>query len=526
VSGTEAEYRDDMQTDSITGRATSPVAPMATQTLSPTQRQGSEKFDDFVENARNEDLADKNNRPEQALNAAADVKSPPDSKGDADEQGKSSRSSEDHPGPMTKKSLLQSEPGRTGNGSDPAGSVQEGDAETEKPLVRADLTQSEIVQAGQQKPERQSEIEAAALAEQVVGNRTENPAIPAGVIAAQGSDSQGALSAGKPQKAARGSEITLPLATAQTDRQNPAILAGLTPSPTAGGSSLLSETGVLSRQGSGNADTLSRYQQPGGSPPPALPAANSPKTAPDNQVSINGQLWATAELAKSEQAATARTQAEMLAAPSASQPQPAAALNAALLTNGVVRATDSGIANPAGLVATPDPGSILTDSDLSERNFAALVESSLPGGSGRSVEYFTGSPQAARLVASQLADALITQQGNRVEISLTPAELGRVRMALSTTDAGVLVSISAERPETLDLMRRHIDQLADEFRKLGYAGIDFEFSGGDGDGGFDKEPTVPRPDDETGPDNRRGIPASGPEPAIRAYVSRGLDLRL
>ena len=515
-----------MQTDSIIGRATPRAASMATQTLSPTRKQGSEKFDEFVEKARNEDLAGKNNCREQASNEAAGIKSPPDSKGVAGEQGALSHSTEDRPDPMTDKNPSRSELTRINTRDGPAVFAQEGDAETEMSLARADLTQSEIAQADQRKSEHQSEIDEAALADQGSGIRDENPAILVAMIAAQSSDPQGSLGVGKPVGAARGAETRVSLATAQTDRQN-LELSGQIPSIPSGGSSLPSESGVIGRMGSGIADALSRSHQNGVSPPPALPAASSPKTTPESQVSINGQSRPTAELAKTEQAAIVRFQADVLLAPSASPPQPPAAPDAALATmNGMMRAGESSIANPAGLIGTPDPGSVFSDSEASELNFAGLVESSLQGGPGRSVDYFTGSPQAARLVAGQLADALVTQQGNKVEISLTPAELGRVRMVLSTTESGVLVSIAAERPETLDMIRRHIDQLAEEFRKLGYVGIGFEFSGGHGDGGFDKEPTVTHPDDETGPDNRRGVPASGPEPANRAYVSRGLDLRL
>src|SRR5690606_21551545 len=65
-----------------------------------------------------------------------------------------------------------------------------------------------------------------------------------------------------------------------------------------------------------------------------------------------------------------------------------------------------------------------------------------------------------------------------IEIALNPVELGRVRMELSRTENGVTVSIIADRPETLDLMRRHIDQLAAEFHRLGYTDIAFSFGNG------------------------------------------------
>lgn len=78
-------------------------------------------------------------------------------------------------------------------------------------------------------------------------------------------------------------------------------------------------------------------------------------------------------------------------------------------------------------------------------------------------------------VAHQMADAMRKATDKQVEIALSPAELGRVRMILSPTDAGVTMNILADRPETLELMRRNIDDLARSFAELGYEDISFSF---------------------------------------------------
>lgn len=85
------------------------------------------------------------------------------------------------------------------------------------------------------------------------------------------------------------------------------------------------------------------------------------------------------------------------------------------------------------------------------------------------------SPEVARHVASQLAVAISQGTGRQTEISLNPEELGRVRMSISAADNSVSLTLLAERPETADLLRRHIDILAQEFRALGYADINFSF---------------------------------------------------
>jgi flagellar hook-length control protein FliK len=81
-------------------------------------------------------------------------------------------------------------------------------------------------------------------------------------------------------------------------------------------------------------------------------------------------------------------------------------------------------------------------------------------------------------VARQLGEAM-TQATNRpVEIALSPEELGRVRMSIVADDGIITVNIIAERTDTLDLMRRHIDQLGQTFREMGYDQINFAFGQG------------------------------------------------
>ena len=62
-----------------------------------------------------------------------------------------------------------------------------------------------------------------------------------------------------------------------------------------------------------------------------------------------------------------------------------------------------------------------------------------------------------------------------VELSLSPEELGKVKMTLSATDGAMTLVVTAERHDTLDLLRRNIDQLAQDFRDLGYDSLEFSF---------------------------------------------------
>lgn len=75
---------------------------------------------------------------------------------------------------------------------------------------------------------------------------------------------------------------------------------------------------------------------------------------------------------------------------------------------------------------------------------------------------------------TQAAHAL---QDHPVELLLNPEELGRVKLTLHHGDGSMSVSIAAERPETMDLLRRHIDLLADQLRDIGYRDLAFDFTG-------------------------------------------------
>ena len=65
-----------------------------------------------------------------------------------------------------------------------------------------------------------------------------------------------------------------------------------------------------------------------------------------------------------------------------------------------------------------------------------------------------------------------------IELTLSPAELGRVRMLLTPGEASMSVAILVERQETLDLLRRNIDTLNQAMVELGYENIDFNFATG------------------------------------------------
>ena len=81
----------------------------------------------------------------------------------------------------------------------------------------------------------------------------------------------------------------------------------------------------------------------------------------------------------------------------------------------------------------------------------------------------------ARPVITQLVQAAKSAIDGMIEVKLSPEELGRVRLAMVAGEAGMTVTVTAERAETLDLIRRNIDLLAADLAREGFADLSFSF---------------------------------------------------
>ncbi|WP_162178899.1 flagellar hook-length control protein FliK [Thioclava atlantica] len=135
-------------------------------------------------------------------------------------------------------------------------------------------------------------------------------------------------------------------------------------------------------------------------------------------------------------------------------------------------------------------------------------------------------PSVGHSVAHQISVALATMPDQPVEISLSPEELGRVRLTLHAADQGMTVSIQTERPETLDLMRRHIDSLAREMRDLGYETLSFNFGQPNGQERFAQDMTAPESRHQPDDASFEPVTARPALPPQHGAGASGLDLRL
>lgn len=84
-------------------------------------------------------------------------------------------------------------------------------------------------------------------------------------------------------------------------------------------------------------------------------------------------------------------------------------------------------------------------------------------------------PALARNIAAQIAEISQPTPNRPVDLALNPEELGKIRLTFTAENGALTVSVTAERPETLELMRRHIDTLAQDLRNAGYKDVSFGF---------------------------------------------------
>lgn len=127
----------------------------------------------------------------------------------------------------------------------------------------------------------------------------------------------------------------------------------------------------------------------------------------------------------------------------------------------------------------------------------------------------------------QLAQSVARFPDRPVEVTLSPEELGRVRMTLTTGDGGMTLTLVADRPETLALMRRHIDQLAQDFRDMGFQNLSFSFAHGHDPGRSSEKSLLTTEEDDVAP--AAALPEVSQLNTIKYFLkvpAEGLDIRI
>lgn len=131
-----------------------------------------------------------------------------------------------------------------------------------------------------------------------------------------------------------------------------------------------------------------------------------------------------------------------------------------------------------------------------------------------------------RSLAPQLVAAVSSRPGGGViDLTLDPPELGRIEIALDLGEQGIRATLAIERFSTGDLIRRHMDQLTQQFQDAGFSEVDLNFASFRG-GGADS--------DRDGAEGKTGtkdpIETDQRRPSIRASTGSirdgRVDLRL
>jgi flagellar hook-length control protein FliK len=133
-------------------------------------------------------------------------------------------------------------------------------------------------------------------------------------------------------------------------------------------------------------------------------------------------------------------------------------------------------------------------------------------------------PPAAPPPAQQIAGALeqlTTPRPDRIELVLAPEDLGRLRFDMTQHGESLHVILSAERPETLDLLRRSLPDLLAELRQAGVQAGSFSFGQWSENGPKTHQSGHDRQDDK-----ETAAPSALPPPPPQIRPAAGLDLRL
>lgn len=141
------------------------------------------------------------------------------------------------------------------------------------------------------------------------------------------------------------------------------------------------------------------------------------------------------------------------------------------------------------------------DDDTFARSLAVQAEQTI-----RLITTLDGATRAAPPAPGQTSVPLpppaasVTVNPAGIELQLPVEDLGALRMEFVQSGDRLHVAVAADRPELLDLLRRHADLLATELRQSGFAGTDISFGSWAGTG-QQAQRTSPtdHADDTTGP---------------------------
>ena len=180
-----------------------------------------------------------------------------------------------------------------------------------------------------------------------------------------------------------------------------------------------------------------------------------------------------------------------------------------------------GALHQAASAAMPDMQRVESDIPAPQHGAAPAPNATSADAPVRSAAPVFQAPSAPPM--RQVADAVVTATGNRIEIALSPEELGTVRITISHSDAGLSLNLSADRQDTMGLLRRHAEELSKSLAEMGLGSADIGFS----DDRRSREEGGRQPAFGSGaePAAPLSVPLARPE-SLRAALDGRMDLRL
>ena len=137
------------------------------------------------------------------------------------------------------------------------------------------------------------------------------------------------------------------------------------------------------------------------------------------------------------------------------------------------------------------------------------------------------APTPVLPVPLQIVQAAVDVGSGVTEVRMSPEELGLVRLEVRSDGDRLVMNVSAERQDTLDLLRRHADQLAAELRNAGHQGLDLSFSRWSGRDAGPETGGQPQEPPTTGPEQSKTAEVAAEPAALRPHIpSTGLYLRI
>jgi hypothetical protein len=134
-------------------------------------------------------------------------------------------------------------------------------------------------------------------------------------------------------------------------------------------------------------------------------------------------------------------------------------------------------------------------------------------------------PLPVHQVAQAITTAWLHGSTGQIDIVLRPRELGQIRFEMIANGEKIHVIVSAERTESMDLIRRNVDQLMADLRQSGFHQATLGF------GGWAAQDQSGKPGQETGSDATADALSSDAAPIMSILSQRltaegRLDLRL